>query len=361
MDYNYNYSPKEAEKKTRIITILVVLLSLLLIANLVMFGLISSTFNKTINEELNASLKDMEAQLDSRIDEALAERLTTTISDQITDNIIEEITSSATNFVNDFVTTEIIDNYRREYNLPENYAGIGVIVAQEVGSVLELETIANLNEPYQNNTTSSQSSAFVINEQGYVFTNAHCVTFEDKIYEYVSGGFFGGGWRQTGTETRVFTSIFGKFRGSEEKYEMEVIHYNKEKDLAIIKFVNPPSNLKPIIFGELALLNLGEEVAAIGNAQGLGISLTTGVVSNTSQQYYDVKIIQTDTTINPGNSGGPLFNIYGEVIGVVSFKIIELALNEGLGFAISSESAMAYIQEVETAKSITIDYDKTES
>lgn len=360
MDYNYNYNQKGEAKKKRVISVLVVLLSLLLIANLVMFGVITSAMNKAINEDLNASLKKMEYQLDGRIDDALANRLTTTISEQVSDNILGEVTTAATSFVNDYITTEIIDKYKREYNLPEDYFGIGVIAAQEVGSVLELETTANLNQPYQNQTKSSQSSAFVINTDGYVFTNAHCVTFEDGIYEYVSGGFFGGGWRETGTETRVFTSILGKFRGSAMQYEMEVVHYNTEKDLAIIKFVNPPANLQPVTFGDSSLLTLGEEVAAIGNAQGLGISLTTGVVSNTTQQYYDVRIIQTDTTINPGNSGGPLFNIYGEMVGIVSFKIIESALNEGLGFAISSDSAKAYIIEVETEKNITIAYEQIE-
>ncbi|MDD4316524.1 MAG: trypsin-like peptidase domain-containing protein [Clostridia bacterium] len=351
MDYNYNYNKPGVSTKKKFVAALVIAFVVLLAINVAMFAVFSSTLKALIEGDIDTAAEQLEEMLDGKIDGAMSDRLTTTISEQIAESLVDEISQSATLAVMDTVTDELIDNYKREYNLPENYAGIGVIVAAEVGSVLELEATGNLNAPYQNQTTSSQSSAFIINTDGYVITNAHCVTYEAGIYEYNS-------WlvRQIGSETKVYTSIMANFKGSTQQYEMEVVAYDVDKDLAVIKFVTPPANLQPVVFGDSDLLSLGEEVAAIGNAQGLGISLTTGVVSNPPQAYQDVKVIQTDTTINPGNSGGPLFNIYGEFIGVVSFKIIESELNEGLGFAIASNSVKEYIESVETQKSITINY-----
>lgn len=349
MDYYSKQKPENSTRK-KLLTVLIAVFVVLIAVNIIMFSILSAT----LKANLAGDMDRLEAQLDDRIDGALSDRLTTDISDQVAANITDEVTQSATLSVTQAVTEDLIDNYKREYNLPEDYAGIGVIVAAKVGSVLELKTSGKDNPPYDSQTISAQSSAFVITTDGYAITNAHCVTFEAGIYQQ-------NGWiiRQTGTETKIFSSILANFKGSAQQYEMQVIAYDVEKDLAIIKFVNPPTGLKPVVFGDSDLINLGEEVAAIGNAQGLGISLTTGVVSNPPQVYNNVKVIQTDTTINPGNSGGPLFNIYAELVGVVSFKIIESELNEGLGFAIASNSVKAYIASVESQKAITINYQKT--
>lgn len=343
--YNQPKSGNVARKK--LLTALVAAFAVLLAINVIMFAILTST----LKASLTGDMQRLEAQLDDRIDGAIAGRLTNEIADLVAAEITDEVTQTATLSVTQAVTEEVIENYKREYNLPENYSGIGVIAAAKVESVLELKTSGKDNPPYDNQTISAQSSAFVITTDGYAITNAHCVTFEAGIYKQ-------SGWTvwKTGTETKVFSSIQANFKGSTQQYEMEVIAYNSPKDLAIIKFKNPPANLKPVVFGNSDLINLGEEVAAIGNAQGLGISLTTGVVSNPPQVYNDVKIIQTDTTINPGNSGGPLFNIYAEFIGVVSFKIIESELNEGLGFAIASNSVKAYIASVESQNNININY-----
>lgn len=340
MDYDYNNKNHENDGKKKILTILIIAFAVLLVLNVVMFTLLSTNVKKLIDQETN-NLSDT---LNDRIDTAIAGRLTSSISEEVTQNIADDVVESATAAMQNIIAQEIIENYKREYNLPENYSGIGVIVAAKVGSVLELEASAVSNS---NRTVASQSSAFILSADGYAFTNAHCVTFEDNILQ---------GFWIVGTETKEYTTIKANFKGSQTKYDMEIVSYDVDKDLAIIKFKNPPANLNPVTFADSDLMNLGEEVAAIGNAQGLGTSLTTGVVSNTSQPYNNVRIIQTDTTINPGNSGGPLFNIYGEVIGVVSFKIIQSNANEGLGFAIASNSVKEYINSIETQKGIEIPY-----
>jgi S1-C subfamily serine protease len=80
--------------------------------------------------------------------------------------------------------------------------------------------------------------------------------------------------------------------------------------------------------GDSASVDVGEQIAAIGNPFGLSGSMTAGIVSglgrllpsspNLPYQYSIPSIIQIDAPINPGNSGGPLLNIRGEVIGINS-------------------------------------------
>ena len=66
-----------------------------------------------------------------------------------------------------------------------------------------------------------------------------------------------------------------------------------------------------------------------------------------------MEVIQTNTAVNPGNSGGPLVNINGEVIGVISLKLVEDSV-EGMGFAIPIEYAMSHIETLEDNKEIDI-------
>lgn len=227
-------------------------------------------------------------------------------------------------------------NYARERNLPENYTMIGVEVgALTIDSVLEIKCTAA--------TSSSAGSGFIINQEGYIVTNAHVVTYQ-------RGSFFS-------TVTTVYPTIRGNFYNSTQSYILNVINYDLTLDIAILRFSAIPENLSPVVFGNSDLLNMGEEVIAIGNAQGLGLALTVGVVSDPLKTFTDgTKAIQTDAAINPGNSGGPLFNVYAEMVGVTTFKIIDTNANEGMGFAIPSKLVIQFIETTKTAKSININY-----
>ncbi|HHU43064.1 MAG: trypsin-like peptidase domain-containing protein [Clostridia bacterium] len=340
MNYEDNHYAKKAEKK-KITVIIITAIIVTFVFNGIMYAVISQSMQKKLDKDFQTAMDS----LDDRIDDALANRLTTKISEMVSDNITDEVTQSATILLGEYITEEVIDNFKREYNLPEGYFSVGLKAAENVDSVLEVKASSS------SSSSSSQATAFIINQQGYAITNAHVVTYEETIYQNL------GGFRiPIGTETKVYTTIKANYRNSSQEYQMQVIDYDIEKDLAIIKFVNPPAKLKSVTFGDADLVNLGEEVATIGNAQGLGISLTTGVVSNTPRSYKTIRVLQTNTTINPGNSGGPLFNIYGEVVGVVSFKIIESMVNEGLGFAICSNSVIDYIEHVKSQKKININY-----
>jgi Trypsin-like serine proteases, typically periplasmic, contain C-terminal PDZ domain len=132
--------------------------------------------------------------------------------------------------------------------------------------------------------------------------------------------------------------------------ECTVIDYNINKDLAIIKLKSVSGlTLKPIVFGDSDSLMIGEGAVIIGNAYGLGISVTTGTITNKNPVNLDDErdVIQTDTAINSGNSGGPVFDIMGSCVGVATYKIVSnsssSATTEGLGFALASNFATAYL------------------
>jgi serine protease Do len=118
-------------------------------------------------------------------------------------------------------------------------------------------------------------------------------------------------------------------------------------DLAVIDVGR--SDLAACRFGDSRTLEVGEHVFAVGSPFGLNHSVSLGIVSakgrrnlelgNKSIVYQD--FIQTDAAINPGNSGGPLMNLRGEVVGINTAIASNSGVNEGIGFAIPIQLAMA--------------------
>ena len=117
----------------------------------------------------------------------------------------------------------------------------------------------------------------------------------------------------------------------------------EDNDIAVLKI--EVGNLQTVVLGDSDSLNVGENVYAIGNPLGeLTFTFTGGYVSAkdrsvTMSDGTVMNMIQTDTAINSGNSGGPLFNEYGQVVGIVSAKLSSSGSSseasvEGLGFAI---------------------------
>jgi serine protease Do len=116
-------------------------------------------------------------------------------------------------------------------------------------------------------------------------------------------------------------------------------------DLAILSCGR--TGLTPVRFCDAQNLHRGQWSIAIGNPLGIGrdgqLSASVGVISNVSRdlpglgeeddrRYVDM--VQTTAPISPGNSGGPLFNLQGEVIGVVTAMYVRNGSDEGLAFAI---------------------------
>ena len=162
-------------------------------------------------------------------------------------------------------------------------------------------------------TPSGKGSGFLLNDDGFAVTNHHVIDGETRIsailYENTPAGL--------------------KRRRVED---VAIVALNPFVDLALIK-LPPLKDLKlaHTYLGSLDEINAGDGVFAVGNPMGLERSVSQGIVSTKNRNFEGLVYLQTDTAINPGNSGGPLFNLRGEVIGVINMKS---SLGENLGFAI---------------------------
>ena len=170
-------------------------------------------------------------------------------------------------------------------------------------------------------------SGFVVREDGYILTNNHVVQKAEKIEVTLSNS---------------------------KKYRATLVGTDPESDLAVIKI--DESGLPFAVLGDSDQVEQGDWVLALGSPFGLQQTLTAGIVSATgrelrldSAQYS--KFIQTDASINPGNSGGPLVNMRGEVVGINTLIFSQSGSSEGIGFAISSNTAkQIYDQLVRNGK-----------
>lgn len=195
------------------------------------------------------------------------------------------------------------------------------VYRQVVESVVGVETSAD-----DGTGLLSQGSGIVATKSGYIITNAHVVEYS-KDY-----------------------NVTVTLHEDETAYDAVVVGYDKTSDLAILKI--EADNLKPAVFGDVDQMEIGDEVLAIGNPGGLDFAstLTGGYISalnRTLKSNSDngMTYIQTDAAINPGNSGGPLVNMYGQVIGINSNKIISTGY-EGMGFAIPVSHAKSIIDDL---------------
>jgi len=165
--------------------------------------------------------------------------------------------------------------------------------------------------------SQAQGSGFVLDTDGNIVTNEHVVAGADSVSVKLADG----------------TTSTAKLVGSDPS-----------TDLAVIKVDAPANSLHPLTLGDSSKVEIGDAVVAIGSPEGLQNTLTTGVVSALHRQitapnnYTIDDAIQTDAAINHGNSGGPLFNAYGDVIGVTSQIQSQGGGNEGIGFAVPSNT-----------------------
>ncbi len=163
---------------------------------------------------------------------------------------------------------------------------------------------------------SSEGTGIVVTSDGYIATNSHVIGDSKTTYE-------------------VYVTL-----GNGNQLEAMVVGFDTKTDLAVLKIDPAGEELKPATFADSEKVFVGQDVVAIGNPGGSAYSnsITRGIVSalNRSVSTFSyVDYIQTDAAINPGNSGGPLANLYGQVIGVNTIKIVDEEY-EGMGFAIPS-------------------------
>lgn len=198
---------------------------------------------------------------------------------------------------------------------------VSEIVKKSVAVITTEKMVASRGGWYdQNRVISGAGSGVVLTENGYILTNAHVVAGASYI-----------------TVTLA-----------DQDYPATLIGEDVESDIAVVKI--EADGLIPAVIGDSDTLAVGEQVLAVGNPLGeLGDTVTSGIISalNRSVQVegQTMTLIQTDASVSPGNSGGGLFNMRGELIGVVNAKSSGDNA-EGLGFAIPVNTARKVAQDL---------------
>ena len=188
-------------------------------------------------------------------------------------------------------------------------------------SIVKIYTYENY-QTYAAKRPLGTGSGIVLNEDGYIATNAHVLEAE--------------GYHKIETSD-------GKF------YDAKVVGRDTKTDIAVIKVEG--ADLTPAVLGNSDEAIVGETVIAIGNPANLAGTVTDGIISAVDRKIrsdssgFEMKCLQTNAEISPGNSGGALVNMYGQVIGITSSKYVSSDL-EGLGFAITINEATPVIEEL---------------
>lgn len=208
-----------------------------------------------------------------------------------------------------------LDNFKDESG---KYTVEGAAAAV-IDSIVEIYTYSDA----AHNTFVGSGSGIVLTEDGYIVTNAHVLEADGYHTVKTNDG---------------------------ETYDAKIIGRDIKTDIAVVKVSDV--EFKPAELGDSDQTIVGEQVIAIGNPAGLSSTVTDGIVSHVgrkvrgdSSKGFEMECIQTNAQISPGNSGGALVNMYGQVIGITSSKLVSSTL-EGLGFAITINQALPIIEEL---------------
>ncbi len=175
--------------------------------------------------------------------------------------------------------------------------------------------------------SASSGSGFIITDDGYIVTNYHVISGGSNVSVTLNNGI---------------------------SYEAQVIGGAEDYDIAVLKVDPGETKLQNVVIGQSSNLLVGEDILAIGNPLGeLTFSLSEGIVSCLDREINvdgtPFNMIQISAAVNSGNSGGPLFNTYGEVVGIVSAKYSSSSSGasvEGLGFAIPIDDVLYMIRDI---------------
>ncbi len=169
-------------------------------------------------------------------------------------------------------------------------------------------------------------TGIIMSEDGYILTNQHIIAGTDKAVIILP---------------------------DDTEYPALLVGEDAQMDLAVLKI--DADGLHPAVFGDSRELSVGDSVVAIGNplTDSLSGTMTNGIISaidrSVSLNNHPMTLLQTNAALNEGNSGGPLFNMYGQVIGVTNLKMAnpysEVSV-EGLGFAIPSLTVKAVTDQL---------------
>lgn len=234
------------------------------------------------------------------------------------------INSMDTMFVSDENHTVL---YQTVLRTSSDESAVGKMSVEDVvlnvkHSVVEITTETVSRSRFMGQFVSTGAgSGVIVSTDGYIVTNNHVVEGAETIKVRLS---------------------------NEKEYQAALIGTDTKTDLAIIRI--DAGDLQPAILGHSSSLLVGQSSIAIGNPLGeLGGTVTSGIISALDREITidgkAMSLLQTDTAINPGNSGGGLFDLYGELIGIINAKSSGSEI-EGLGFAIPIDTAKTVIEQI---------------
>lgn len=177
-------------------------------------------------------------------------------------------------------------------------------------------------------TQRSLGSGFVIDKAGYIVTNYHVIAEAKSIHVSFSNS---------------------------DSMKAKIVGTDPSTDIALLKVKASSRALKPLALGNSDDVQVGDQVAAIGNPLGYDRSISAGIISALQRSLRAAdgspidRVIQTDALVNGGNSGGPLLNAQGEVIGVtaaVGGNWGGTPRNTGISFAIPSNTVQDVVAQL---------------
>lgn len=195
------------------------------------------------------------------------------------------------------------------------------IVSENEDSVVEITTESEEMSMFGVQTSEGAGSGVIVSEDGYIATNYHVIEGSSKVTVKLHSG---------------------------DSYEADVVGYDSDNDIAVLKI--DAKDLNAVTIGKSSSVKVGDLAVAIGNPLGtLGGTATSGIISSLDRELTidgrKLSLLQTDSAINPGNSGGGLFDGSGKLIGIVVAKGSGTGI-EGLGFAIPIDTAAPIINQI---------------
>lgn len=201
---------------------------------------------------------------------------------------------------------------------------VATVVNRVAASVVEITTETIVQSGFIGQyITGGAGSGVIISEEGFVVTNHHVIDGANTITVRMSDG---------------------------KEFPATLIGTDEQTDIAVLWINAGDYPLTVATLGASFDLVVGEDILAIGNPLGsLGGTVTEGMISATAREInvsgVNMTLLQVSAPINPGNSGGGLFNMAGELVGVVNAKVSSEEI-EGLGFAIPIDTAYEVILEL---------------
>jgi len=205
-------------------------------------------------------------------------------------------------------------------NIANSTLSVGQIAKADTPSVVEIDaSSAATGTPFggQGGSSSAEGTGFVYDTKGNIVTNEHVVDGSSSVTVKFSDG---------------------------STYKATVVGTDISSDLAVLHVDASASKLVPLVLADSSNVAVGDGVVAIGNPFGLDGTVTSGIVSALNREISAPDnspiegAIQTDAAINHGNSGGPLLNLKGQVIGITAQIQSDSGGNDGVGFAIPSNT-----------------------